>query len=272
MPKGKINGLNIFWEVTGTKGDPLVLVHGSWGDHHNWDTVIGELSETFRVVTYDRRGHSESERPAGQGSVQEDISDLAALTEHLGFSPAHIAGSSFGAAIVLKTAAQHPGLFKSLIVHEPPLFDLLRDVPQAQEVLKNVEARINAVRELFKRNETENATRQFIETIGVGPGAWDKLSDAMKQTFIFNAPTWYDEVNDAGSLNMDVSKLSEFKKPALLTDGDQSPPFFPLVLDKFKEVLPHARRFTFQGAGHVPHISHPEKYVENIKRFCLGLN
>ena len=53
MPIDKINGVNIFWELTGSKSEPLVLVHGSWGDHHNWDMVVGELSKTFRVLTYD---------------------------------------------------------------------------------------------------------------------------------------------------------------------------------------------------------------------------
>ena len=79
MPINKINGVNIFWELTGDKGEPLILVHGSWGDHHNWDLVVGEFSKTFRVLTYDRRGHSQSERLQGQGYVKEDIKTLCEL-------------------------------------------------------------------------------------------------------------------------------------------------------------------------------------------------
>src|SRR4030095_3938376 len=126
MPIDKINGVKIFWELTGMKGDPLVFVHGSWGDHHNWDKVTGELAKTFRVLTYDRRGHSRSERPPGQGSVDDDAADLVALISFLNLSPAHIAGNSFGATIVLKTAAKRPDLFSSMIIHEPPLFGLLQ--------------------------------------------------------------------------------------------------------------------------------------------------
>jgi len=33
--------------------------------------------------------------------------------------------------------------------------------------------------------------------------------------------------------------------------------------------IPHAKRITIEGAGHVPHMSHPEKYVEMVKDFCL---
>lgn len=74
MPIDKINDVNLYWELAGRKGEPLVLVHGSWGDHHNWDGVVSELSKTFRVLTYDRRGHSKSERREAQGNMEEDNS------------------------------------------------------------------------------------------------------------------------------------------------------------------------------------------------------
>src|ERR1051325_4981523 len=118
MPVEKINGVNIYYELIGKQGDLLVLVHGSWGDHHNWDLVANEFAKTFRVLTYDRRGHSQSERPSGQGSVQEDVEDLIALTEHFSHSPANIAGNSYGAGIVLKAAAKRPDIFKCMMIHE----------------------------------------------------------------------------------------------------------------------------------------------------------
>jgi len=108
MSSDKINGIDLYWELTGSKGAPLVLVHGSWGDHHNWDSVVTELSKTFRVLTYDRRGHSKSERLNEQGNIEEDVSDLIALIEYLNLSPAYIAGNSGGAAIALRTAARRP--------------------------------------------------------------------------------------------------------------------------------------------------------------------
>jgi hypothetical protein len=52
-----VNGVRLFYEVSGHGEVPLVLVHGSWGSHHNWDLVVPELAESFRVLTYDRRGH-----------------------------------------------------------------------------------------------------------------------------------------------------------------------------------------------------------------------
>ena len=76
-----INGVRLFWELRGEAGDLLVLVHGSWGNHHNWDSVVPAFGRSFRVLTYDRRGHSQSQRPGGQGCIEEDVADLAALID-----------------------------------------------------------------------------------------------------------------------------------------------------------------------------------------------
>jgi pimeloyl-ACP methyl ester carboxylesterase len=269
MPIDKINNVKIFWELTGNKGDVLVLVHGSWGDHHNWDTVAGELSKTFRVVTYDRRGHSQSERLPGQGYVKEDVDDLVALIEQLDLAPAHIAGNSFGAAISLKTVSKRPDLFKTMIAHEPPLFDLLKDNPSAQAALEIVNAKIKTVLGLIAEGQIEKATEEFMEKIAMGPGSWERLPEAAKKTFIYNALTWYDELQDPQSLQIDLNTLLDFKKPSLLSIGSVSPPFFPLVIDKLVNTMPYAKRITLEGAGHVPHMSHPEKYIEMVKDFCL---
>ncbi|MFB9727932.1 alpha/beta fold hydrolase [Haloechinothrix salitolerans] len=82
-----VNGVRLAHVDTGGTGDPLVLVHGSWGSHHNWDAVVPELAHRFRVVAYDRRGHSDSDCPLGQGSFADDVADLAALIETLDLAP-----------------------------------------------------------------------------------------------------------------------------------------------------------------------------------------
>lgn len=213
----------------------MVLVHGSWGDHQNWASVVPALSRSFRVLTYDRRGHSRSERPVGQGSVREDVADLAALLEELGHCPAHIVGNSFGASIVLRLAAERADLFRGTIAHEPPLFGLLRDNPNAKDALAAVQARMSAVVSLLTAGDCTQGARQFVETIAFGPGAWSELPQEVRDTFVNNAPTWLDEVHDPEAIELDLSGLRGFTAPALLTIGDQSPPFFPLVVDRIAQ-------------------------------------
>jgi pimeloyl-ACP methyl ester carboxylesterase len=270
MPTTPINGVKINWELDGGAGEPIVLVHGSWGDHHNWAPVVPAFSRSFRVLTYDRRGHSGSERSDGQGSVWEDVADLAALVEHLEHFPAHIIGNSFGASIVLRLAGERPELFRSLIVHEPPLFGLLKDEPNAQSVLVAVQQRMGAVVELLTAGDFAGGARQFVETVAFGPGAWESLPQATRDTFVFNAPTWLDEVRDPDALEIDIGRLRQFSAPALLTVGGQSPPFFPVVVERIAGALAQAERHTFAEAGHVPHLSHSEEHIRVVAGFIQG--
>lgn len=266
MPIAVINGIELYWELSGQAGDPLVLVHGSWGDHHGWDQIVPALARSLRVLTYDRRGHSRSERPTAQGSVQQDVVDLGALIEHLDLAPAHILGNSFGGSIVLRLAGERPDLFRSLIVHEPPLVGLLED-PAARKVLQTFQERTQVVIELLEKGQMESGARQFMETIALGPGAWEQLPDEDRQICIFNAATFLDEQRDPEWLAIDLQRLANFSPSALLTRGDQSEPFFPLVIEKVARALPQAQRRTLPGAGHVPQLSHPEKYIEAVASF-----
>jgi pimeloyl-ACP methyl ester carboxylesterase len=267
MSAARVNGVELYYELSGS-GEPLVLVHGSWGDHHNWDAVASALAESFRLLAYDRRGHSASERPVGQGSVFDDADDLAGLIDELGFGPAHVAGNSFGAAIALRAAARRPEVFRSLIVHEPPLFPLLAGT-EFEPALAEVQRRIGAVVGLLEGGDNEGAARLFAETIAFGPGAWDaQLTPDMRDVFVTNAPTWLDEVRDPDALHMDLDALASFDRPALLTSGTESAPFFGPVVDMVAERLSRCERVTIEGADHVPHVSVPARYVELVSTFA----
>ena len=260
-----VDGVRLFYELTGTSGPPLVLVHGSWVDHGDWAQVVPDLAGDFRVLTYDRRGHSQSERPPGQGRIETDADDLAALIENLELRPAHVAGNSFGAAIALRLASRRPELFASLNVHEPPLVGLLATFPETRELAAAVAARVGEVAAQLAAGDTAAATRRFIDEIALGPGTWDTLPDTFRAVLLNNAPTWLDETREPDALTLDLAALRAFDKPVLLTKGSESPPFFAPVLDILARALPQARRHTFAGAGHLPHQTHPEAYAAQVR-------
>lgn len=267
MPMSPINGVQLYWELSAGAGEPAILVHGSWGDHLNWTPVVPGLSNSLSVATYDRRGHSRSERRPGQGSIRDDVADLAALIEHLFGGPAHVIGNSFGAAIALNLAAQRPELIRSLVAHEPPLFGLLEGEAEVQPALAAVRERIAAVVPMLQAGDFAGGARRFVDTIAFGPGAWDQLPAATRNIFVSNAPTWLDELQEPESMTLDLDRLSAFSGPAMLSLGGDSPPFFPLVVQRISAALPHARKYVFQHAGHVPHLSHPREYVQAVTDF-----
>lgn len=141
MPAATVNGVRLAYEINGSGTVPLVLVHGSWVSRRSWDPVLQGFAQSCRVLWYDRRGHSESERPTKQGSVHEDVADLAALIEHAGLAPAWVVGSSFGGSIALRLAGTRPELVRGVLAHEPPLLSVLQGDPAATPFCRRSEKR-----------------------------------------------------------------------------------------------------------------------------------
>ncbi|HUF10341.1 MAG TPA: alpha/beta hydrolase [Rhodothermales bacterium] len=269
MPIHSVNGVNIFYEISGSGALPVVMVHGSWSSHHGWDQVAPRFSESFRVMRYDRRGHSQSDRPPGQDSVLEDVADLAALIEHFELGPAWIVSNSFGTSITLRLVGDRPDLFRGLIGHEPPVLSVLGGDPQFESLLEDEERKFRLVAERIAAGDHEGGAEQFVETVALGPGSWSNLPPEMRETLTHNAPTFLNEVRDPDALVFDPEWVSDFDKPALFTRGTESPPMFTSVVEKVAAAFPDVELATFQGAGHIPHVTHPDVYAEKVSHFII---
>jgi len=260
MPTIRVNGTSLYYQGQGA-GPGVIFVHGSWIDHTTWAAVVGLLASQYRTVTYDRRGHSRSERSSEQGSAEQDAADLIALVERLDLAPVFVVGNSLGGLIALRAAATRPDLLRGMSIHEPPGLALLADQPQMRPMLEGVGERISAVRVVLEDGKDAEAAEQFAETVALGPGVWKQLPPDRQATWVENAPTYLDELRDPDGLNVDLDALSGYAQPVLLTQGDQSPPLFAPVLDRLQTVLPHAERHTYVGAGHIPHVTHASEFA-----------
>jgi len=261
-----VNGVRLHYEVSGNGDVPLVLVHGSWGSLRTWDPVVPALGESFRVLTYDRRGHGDSESPGGQGCVRDDVADLAMLIEGLGLAPAYVAGNSFGASITLRLACERPDLLRGAIAHEPPLFALILGDPGLAPVLTRMVEAVHAVAERIEGGDYDGAAVQFM-TMALAPGEWRQVPDEIQKICTENAPTFLDESNDGEALNFERDWIKHFSKPVLLTLGEKSPPQYSPILKELAEVLPQAELVTFADLGHLPHVTRPPAYVNTLSTF-----
>jgi pimeloyl-ACP methyl ester carboxylesterase len=266
VPEAKVNGIGLYYELEGS-GEPLALVHGSWRDATSWRFVVPGLAESFRVLTYDRRGHSRSERPNTPGNIDEDGDDLAALLQALDLAPAHVVTNSLGGNIALRLATRRPDVFRSLSCHEPPLWGLLEGDAESQEMLQRGARSLEGVGSRIAAGDHEGAARQFVEEVAFGLGAWEnELPPEVRAVFVQNAPTFLDELQDPNQLNVDRDALARLEIPVRLTEGSESPPVFPRVIDRLAELIPRVTRETIDGAAHVPQQQTPERYVEVTKR------
>ncbi len=113
------NGIKTNYLEAG-KGHPVVLIHGSGPgvtSYANWRLVLPALAENFRVLAPDMVGFGFSERPANiQYGVQTWADQVVGLMDTLELPTAHMVGNSFGGAIALRIAAQHPDRVGKLVL------------------------------------------------------------------------------------------------------------------------------------------------------------
>ena len=99
-------------------GAPLVLVHGTTGDHTGWASVSAALERHFTVWTLDRRGRGSS-GDAASYALERECEDIAAVIDAIG-GEVHVLGQSFGGLCALEAALLTPHLGR-LILYEPTI-------------------------------------------------------------------------------------------------------------------------------------------------------
>ena len=271
MTIAKINEVDLFVQETG-HGQPLVMVHGSWGDHTSWDPVVPALAARFQVITYDRRGHSASATAKRPATTDDDVADLAALIQHVDAGPAHVVGNSFGASISLRLAASRPQLARSVAVHEPPLFGLLTTANgKPQDGTRATESVTAKVLDLIRLGRHREAAQLFVEEIALRPGAWDVLPPHTQATFERNAPTWAEEQADPSWDVINVAALDSTHVPLRLSSGTESPPALQSITRRLAAMIPRAQFVQLPGAGHIPHVTHPKMYTDLLAQYLATL-
>lgn len=91
------DGTRIAYRFDGNPGKPVLVLSNSIGTTlHMWDRQLPALSEHFRVLRYDARGHGRSDAPAGAYSLDRLGRDVVELMDALNIPKAHFLGLSLG--------------------------------------------------------------------------------------------------------------------------------------------------------------------------------
>lgn len=93
----------------GPEDAPVLLLSNSLGTTHEmWEPQLAALTEYFRVLRYDRRGHGRSAVPPGPYSIGEMAGDVIELLDALGLERVSYCGLSIGGMDAMVNAVQAP--------------------------------------------------------------------------------------------------------------------------------------------------------------------
>ena len=104
----ELNGARLHYVAAGTKGSPILLVHGFPETWWTFNKLIPLLAADHRVFAVDLRGHGDSSTADVSFDSATAAEDLHALIAHLGVGPVHLSGQDFSGSTVYRLATGHP--------------------------------------------------------------------------------------------------------------------------------------------------------------------
>lgn len=113
------DGVNIYYEDQGT-GPTVLLSHGYSATSRMWEGQVAAFKDKYRVITWDMRGHGQSDSPDDGSKYSEaaTVDDMAAILSHLGIESAVIGGLSLGGYMSLAFNIAHPAMVRALMLFD----------------------------------------------------------------------------------------------------------------------------------------------------------
>ncbi|MDA0302602.1 MAG: alpha/beta fold hydrolase [Chloroflexi bacterium] len=259
------NEISINYELT---GDPaaqrvLVLTHGMGGTLHNWDDDLPELSKRYAVLTWDVRGHGESDKPDMPYSAEMHANDLAGLVKALGLSRVFVGGVSMGGAITQRFLIDHPGLVAGafLMSTSSQVAERMADAWEQRAVLAEtggVQAVLDAGSRLANAHTSvrpipeERAQRDRERQLQIPGNIYGHIVRAMKQY------AWTPE-------------LQRIDVPVLILQGLQDtmcPPGGSVIMHRN---IPNSQLVMLDQCGHTMYWDQPEEWRRHLLNFLDGV-
>jgi len=114
------NGVSLHYELTGTRGHSVVLLHELGGTLNSWNAVAPRLAQRYRVLRYDQRGSGLSEKVRQEFTNDALVEDFEALVKAVGLDPPyHFVTVAAAATQALRFLEKHPDQVGSLVLCNP---------------------------------------------------------------------------------------------------------------------------------------------------------
>jgi pimeloyl-ACP methyl ester carboxylesterase len=114
MPDIRVNGVRLHYVEHGSGSEAIVFSHSYLLDWSHFKPQIDALSDRYRCISFDHRGHGASERPKDGYDMENLYADAVAFIEAMDCAPVHFVGFSTGGFIGLRLGFRRPELLRTL--------------------------------------------------------------------------------------------------------------------------------------------------------------
>jgi len=251
MPKINRDGVDIYYESAGS-GPAILLSHGYSATTRMWTGQVEALKDRYQVVTWDMRGHGQSDSPDDPSAYSEKatVDDAAAILRHLGIETAVIGGLSLGGYMSLAFNLAYPSMVRALM-----LFD-------TGPGYKNAVAR-----EGWNETATKRATTFEEKGLdALGRSAEVRVSQHTSAQGLANAARGMLAQFDSRI----IESLPNITVPTLVLVGENDQPFLGAT-EYMAAKIPGSTKVMIPDAGHAANIDQPAAFNAAVESFLASL-
>lgn len=271
----ELRGIQVHYKASGSGEPSMILMHGFLSSTFSWREVIGPLSETGRVVAFDRPAFGLTERPDAWGGENPYTADFAmALTldlmDALSVERAVLIGNSAGGALAARQALEHPERVQALILVDAAIYSEggsrawlrpLLATPQMRRIGPVLLRNVRTWGAEFGRSAWHDPAR-------ITPEIWAGYTLPLRADNWDRALYEYTLASQPGDL---ASRVSEIDMPVLVITGDDDR-IVPMADSvRLASEIPNARLAILPACGHVPQEECPQAFLEVVQEFLTAL-
>ncbi len=248
------------------QGQPLIIMHGLFGQSDNWNTLAKQFAEKgLHVFTLDLRNHGLSPH-SDVWNYEVMADDLKEFIDDHQLKDPIILGHSMGGKVTMFFEMKYKGIAAKIIIADmsPRAYE-----PHHDSVLKA----LNAVdfTKIKTRKEAEAILNSYLDDFGT-------------KQFLLKNIYWKDTENNIMDWRFDLKTISAnyntiiigvpqgmSEVPTLVVRGERSNYVEESDLIDFKAHFPNYKLETIMGAGHWIHAEKPKEFFEAVMMFIRSL-
>lgn len=266
----EIDGTRLHWHATGPEDAPRVLVlHGASANLREPLTGLGEALAGERVIWLDRPGLGHSQRPAGRWSPEREAALIARFLGAIEAGPVVVAGHSWGGAITMRLAMDHPQAVSGVVLIAPAI-----RAHVGEAAFYNRATHWPVIGPVITRLIVPTYGRAQLESGAASAFAPEPMPENYVEdtalALILRASAWKANADDMARVNTHLEaqedRYGEIRQPVIIIAGTQD----GVVSTRrhavpVAETLPNGELVLIEGAGHNPHYAHAARVAQAIR-------
>ena len=257
------------WPSRRASAPDLVLLHGFTGHARSWDAFAEALTDRYRILALDQRGHGETSWATADKYQTSDMADdLAAFVKALGLKKFSLLGLSMGGMVAIEYAGRKPSELARLVIVDigPEIVtsgaERIRTGVRAEDVFESRDAAFAAARKANPRPpEAHHRHRVDYSLMRTDDGRWTFRYDRALRS-----------PNTLRTRNPDAAWTScaNIVVPTQIIRGALSDILSPETAARMVETISDARLDIVKDSGHSVPLDAPDGFLDAVRQFLVG--